>query len=228
MIKTDNVYEPNNFHFITEYPENRYIEKTITYDCETDGNRQPIKMGKIEVYLRNGEQYSFECWVTYYASQFGTQVSHDGQYVYANSDEKGLWCYTYKGDLVWKTRYTSVSYVIPHPNNNVTCVTTTKLLVLDSNGKVIKQVPIYREGMSKMASDSVIVSNTSERIITLFDSITLDVLCKISLKTLGLKYICKAELNNNTLVILGYSLQRETITVEVDLSNDSSIIQNNL
>ena len=228
MIKIENIYEPNSFHFITEYPDNKHIEKTITYDCETDGNRQLIKMGKIEVYLRNGEQYSFECWVTYYASQFGTQVSHDGQYVYANSDEKGLWCYTYKGDLVWKTRYTSVSYVIPHPNNNVTCVTTTKLLVLDSTGKVIKQVPIYREGMSEMASDNVIVANISETIIALFDGITLDVLCKISLKTLGLMYICRAELRDNMLTILAYSLKQETVTLEIDLTNDPSVIQNNM
>ena len=89
-------------------------------------------------------------------------------------------------------------------------------------------MPIYREGMSEMASDNVIVANISETIIALFDGITLDVLCKISLKTLGLMYICRAELRDNMLTILAYSLKQETVTLEIDLINDPSVIQNNM
>ena len=50
MIKIENIYEPNNFHFITEYPDNKHIEKTITYDCETDGN-QSYAAGEFDSYL---------------------------------------------------------------------------------------------------------------------------------------------------------------------------------
>lgn len=226
MIKITKVFEPNNYHFITEYPGNQHIEKTISYGCKTDHNKQLIQMGRIEVNLRNGDQYSFECWVTgAYCAQYGIQVSHDGQYIYVISDERGLWCYTYKGELVWKTRYTSVSYVIPHPNNHITCVTTTKLLILDSTGKIIKEVPIYREGMTGMVSEQIIVANTSETIIALFDSYSLYVLHKISLKTLGLKYFCDVNLSGNILSINGYSLKKEVLDLHINLENDPSIIQ---
>ena len=212
-------------YFITEYPGNDYIEKTVTYLCELDSYDGQNKPGRIEVHMRNGRRYIIECWVTYYTTQYGIQVSHDGQFVYVNSDEKGLWCYTYRGELVWKTRYTSVSYVIPHPNNSITCVTTTKILIIDCMGNIIKQVPIYREGMSEMASDTIIVSNTSENVISVFDGYSLNVLYKISLKALGLDYILETKLENDTLTIEAYSLKKQTVTVIIDLKNDPSVIQ---
>lgn len=226
MIRISKIYEPNNYHFVTEYLDNPYIEKTIAYACKTDYNRKLIRMGRMEVYLRNGEQYAFESWVTgSYCAQYGIQVSLDGQYIYVISDEKGLWCYTYKGELLWKTRYTSVSYVIPHPDNHITCVTSNKLLILGHAGEVIKQVPLYREGMCNPVSQQVIVGNISETVIALFDSFSLEVLCKISLKKLGLKYFNTVSLSEDILSIDGYSLNRESITMQINLSNDSSIIR---
>ena len=226
MIKIEEIYG-ENYHFITEYPENKYIEKTIAYACKMSLDRQLIKMGRMEVYLRNGETYSFESWVTgSYCAQYGIQVSEDGRFIYVISDEKGLWCYTYKGELVWKTRYTSVSYVIPHPNHHITCVTTTKLLILDSNGKIIKQVPIYREGWCEPASERMLVANTSETIIALFDSFSLDMLYKISIKKLGLKSFFAADLSGDILTVKGrsFNCNGSIVTVKVDLKNDVSIV----
>lgn len=213
------------FHFITEYPDNKYIEKTITYICETDTNRNIIKNGKTIVCMRNGEQYEFETYATFYCSQFGIQVSDDGQYIYVISDEKGLWCYTYKGEIVWKTRYTSVSEVFPHPNNNITCILSTKLLILDNSGKIIKQVNTYCGCIPDKVSDEVIAAHKSENIVALFDSMTLEVLHKISIKKLELDYFNTMELKGNILTIHGYSIKKEAVTIQIDLNNSPAVIK---
>ena len=226
MIRISKIYEPNNYHFVTEYLDNPYIEKTIAYSCKTDHNRKLIRMGRMEVYLRNGEQYAFESWVTgSYCAQFGIQVSLDGRYIYVISDEKGLWCYTYKGELLWKTRYTSVSYVFPHWNNQITCVTSTKLMILGHTGEIIKQVPLYREGTCKPASQQVIVGNISETVIALFDVFSLEMICKFSLKKLGLRNFFCVNLFEDTLAIDGNSPNWEPITVKVNLKDELSIIR---
>jgi hypothetical protein len=98
-------------------------------------------------------------------------------------------------------------------------------LILGHAGEVIKQVPLYREGMCKPASQQVIVGNISETVIALFDSFSLEVLCKISLKKLGLMYFNTVSLSEDILSIDGYSLNRESITMQINLSNDSSIIR---
>lgn len=183
MLIVEKVYEPDNFHFVTWYPHNRYIEKTVSYITVVDAKSlEVMKMGRILVYMRDGNQYTFDCWVNGSGSQYGINVSDDGQYVYVISSQKGLWCYTCKGELVWKTRYTSVSYVFPHPNHNLTCALNTKLVILDSFGKIIQQTPLWKEGAPYKASDAVIAANTSETVVALFDSQTLEVLHRISLK----------------------------------------------
>ena len=229
MLIVEKVHEPDNYHFITWYPDNPYIEKTVSYKCyyNIEEGCRLERMGRIEVYMRNGEQYSFECWVTGYCSQFGINVSDDGQYIYLISDDKGLWCYTYKGELVWKTRYTSVSHVFPHPNHNLTCALTTKLMILDSFGKIIQQTPLWKEGAPYKASDAVIAANTSETVVALFDSMTLEVLYRISLKKLGLRRFYQPELNGNMLTIKGWRIgdRSEPVTMEIDLKNHPAVIK---
>ena len=34
MVNIIKIYEPDNYHFITEYPDNPYVEKTIAYACK--------------------------------------------------------------------------------------------------------------------------------------------------------------------------------------------------
>lgn len=229
MITIEEINVKGNFHFITWYPNNPYIEKTVSYKCyyNIEEGCRLERMGRIEVYMRNGEQYSFECWVTGYCSQFGINVSDDGQYIYLISDDKGLWCYTYKGEIVWKTRYTSVSHVFPHPNHHITCVMTTKLAILDPMGKMIKQVPIYREALPHKVSDAVIAANTSETIFALFDSQTLEVLHRISLKKLELWKFYELELNGDLLTVYGLSAYKrsEKVTLQIDLKDHPAVIK---
>ena len=47
--------------FTTEYPDNKYIIKTTVYGFDIDSNLDITKPGKITVFMRNGEQYTFEC-----------------------------------------------------------------------------------------------------------------------------------------------------------------------
>ena len=228
MLIVEEVHEPDNFHFVTWYPHNRYIEKTVSYITVVDAKSfELIKMGRILVYMRDGNQYTFDCWVNGSGSQYGINVSDDGQYVYVISSQKGLWCYTCKGELVWKTRYTSVSHVFPHPNHNLTCALNTKLVILDSFGKIIQQTPLWKEGAPYKASDAVIAANTSETVVALFDSMTLDVFYRISLKKLGLRRFYQPELNGNMLTINGWRIgdSSEPVTMEIDLKDHPAVIK---
>ena len=214
--------------FVTEYPNHATIEKTVAYGYKLNKELKITELGRLTVFLRNGEQYTFDCWVsTIYCGQFGINVSDDGRYIYVISDEKGLWCYTYKGEIVWKTRYTSVSHVFPHPNHNITCVMTTKLAILDPMGKMIKQVPIYREAPPRKVSDAVIAANTSETIFALFDSQTLEVLHRISLKKLELWRFYKLELSENLLTIYGLSVHNRSKegALQIDLKTHPAVIK---
>ena len=206
-------------YFITEYPDNDYIEKTVTYFCEVSIYGEYIKPGKIEVYLRNGECYIIECWVTFYTSQFGIQVSHDGQFVYVNSDEKGLWCYTYKGELVWKTRYTSVSHIIENDNNTVTCITSTKIIILDEGGKKIKERKIQHYHAEK-ASKNLIYAAVTENTMALIDCKTLDIIWKSSLKELGLNHSRYAVLYDRYLIIKGEKQYGGLVFIPIELPRE--------
>ena len=102
-MRVTKIIDTNNHTvgFVTEYPDHTVIEKTVAYGYELNEKLEISKIGRLTVYLRNGEQYTFDCWVsTIYCGQFGINVSDDGQYIYVISDEKGLWCYTYKGEIV--------------------------------------------------------------------------------------------------------------------------------
>lgn len=229
-MRVSKIIDENNYivGFVTEYPDHAVIEKTVAYGYELNKELKITEQGSLTVYLRNGEQYTFDCWVsTIYCGQFGINVSDDGRYIYVISDEKGLWCYTYKGEIVWKTRYTSVSHVFPHPNHNITCVMTTKLAILDPMGKMIKQVPIYREAPPRKVSDAVIAANTSETIFALFDSMTLEVLHRVSLKKLGLQRVYQPKLCGDLLTMKGWRIGdwSEPVTIELDLRTHPAVIK---
>ncbi len=229
-MRVSKIIDANNYTvgFVTEYPDHAVIEKTVAYGYELNKELKITELGRLTVFLRNGEQYTFDCWVsTIYCGQFGINVSDDGQYIYVISDEKGLWCYTYKGEIVWKTRYTSVSHVFPHPNHNLTCALTTKLVILDSFGKIIQQTPIWKEGAPYKASDVVIAANTSETIFALFDSMTLEVLHRVSLKKLGLRRVYQPKLCGDLLTMKGWKIGdwSEPVTIEIDLRTHPAVIK---
>jgi len=172
--------------FITEYPDNAYIEKTVVYGLKMSETFKIIHEGKIIVVLRNGKQYEFNCWAsTSYCGQFGISVSDDGEFIYLISDEVGLWCYTYKGEIVWKTRYTSIGHVIVNANCTITCITSTSLLVINQYGKTVKKRKICHYHADR-ASDNMIYAAITENVRALIDCETLDVLWQSSLKSLDI------------------------------------------
>jgi len=206
MINVEQIFT-DKFHFITSYPDNKYIEKTVAYIYRNEyknGKFVTSEMGRLDVYMRNGETYSFETFVTGTASQYGIQVSADGKYIYVISNIKGLWCYTCTGEIVWKTRYTSVAEVFPHADNKITCVMGNYLAILDENGKVIKKVPTSGEGAQGRVSDDLIASMTSPNVITFFDSMTLERKFRIAVDRLGLRGFSRARLEGCFLIIKGW------------------------
>ena len=130
--------------FITEYKNNAYIEKTLVIGAKYgETSAKDSTPGEMTVYMKNGEKYTFPCWTDpFYSSQFGVNVSADGKYVYAISDIKGLWCYTYDGKLVYKTRYTSAEHVFPRADGTAVCVTRSNIILLDESGKVLEKLRV--------------------------------------------------------------------------------------
>lgn len=175
--------------FVTKYPNHKFIEKTEVVGAKL-GLCTPDMPGSITVYMKNGATYSFECWAdSVYCEQYGINVSPDGKYVYVISMAKGLWCYTYKGELVYKTRYTSASHVFPHDDHTATVVTRSKFLLLDENGQVLKKRSFYYDSHGEKISPTLLSVLTSENTLAIVDAKNLDIVQKISMTKLGL-YDC--------------------------------------
>lgn len=192
-----------NKGFVTEYPDNDYISKTIVYGHETNDLDEVVEQGRITVVMRNGQHYTFDCMATtVYCGQFGITVSNNGMYVYIISDEVGLWCYTYQGVLKWKTRYTSIGHVIENDNRTIMCISSTKLLLLDENGQKIKERKIVSYQAEK-ASKNVIYASITANTVALIDCQSLEVLWQSSLKKIGLEKSRYALIYDRYLIIKG-------------------------
>ena len=219
--------------FTTEYPQNLYIEKTVAFGYQLDDNLKFTEMGNLTIYMRDGRSYSFDCWVdTIYCGQFGINVSEDGTRIYVISDEKGLWCYSCDGKIIWKTRYTSVGDVIVNSNGTITCITSTKIIQLDENGKLINNRKILPYYASK-ASENILYVALSELKVALLDCETLDIIWETSLKKMNLDSSREAIIYKNILIISGIRGTR-ILYVPVDLPDtiikncryDESLFQN--
>jgi hypothetical protein len=169
--------------FITEYKNNAYIEKTLVIGAESGAvsvkDSTPCEM---TVYMKNGEKYTFPCWTdTVYSEQFGVNVSADGKYIYAISDIKGLWCYTYDGKLVYKTRYTSAQDVFPRADGTAVCATRSNILLLDESGKVLEKLRISHEGSPDKISEKLLAASTGENTLAILDTEKFEWIAKIQL-----------------------------------------------
>ncbi len=186
--------------FATVYPENRHIDKTEIIACQEnyDAGYQPFP-GKITVFMRSGDTYTFPCWAdSVYCGQFGIRVSDDGGRVYVISRKKGLWCYTVQGELLWKTRLTTAGHIIPHLDNSLTCVTSTKLILLDAHGAVLKTRRIAPYRVSRLSA-TLISALITENTLAVIDSTDLEILQRISLSRLGI-YTYSASAISETLI----------------------------
>jgi hypothetical protein len=202
--------------FTTEYPRHLYVEKIVVFGFQVNGNLDITEMGKLTVYMRDGTNYSFDCWAdTVYCGQFGINISDDGTRIYVNSPEKGLWCYSYNGEIIWKTRYTSVGDVIVNPNGTITCIASTKIVLLNENGKVINSRKILPYHASK-ASENIIYIAISNSKVALLDCETLDIIWETSLNEMDLDSSRAAIIYRDMLIISGCRRSR-MLYIPVDL-----------
>ena len=225
MLKVSQILDHSgcNIGFTTEYPLHAYIEKTEVIGFRRNDNLEITEMGKLTVYMKDGTTYAFECWAdAVYCGQFGINVSDDGTRIYVISDEKGLWCYSCKGEILWKTRYTSVGDMIVNSNGTITCITSNKIILLDESGKLINSRKILPYHASK-ASENMIYIAISERKAALIDCETLDIIWQTYLDTLGLDASQEAIIYKNMLIIFGLR-QSRMMYISVDLPN--SVIEN--
>lgn len=172
--------------YFTEYIDHPTVEKSVAIGVECNGAYIITAPGNLTVFYHNGEKYSFECYTdTVFSGQFGISISADGERIYVISDIKGLWCYNKHGEIVWKTRYTSAGQVYPHNDGTVTCVTGSHLILLDTNGKVIKKRALF-DGVRCEMSSKTIGMLTSENVLAVIDVETLEPILKISLLALNI------------------------------------------
>ena len=219
MINVTTYYDEQkrrHTHFISEYPDNKYVEKTVAF-LSDDHYSIP---GRIQVFMRNGESYSFDAWVTLYSGYFGINVSDDGRFVYVISKIKGLRCYTYKGEIVWKTRYTAPGYVIPHPDNSLTTELSKKIAVLDHNGKIITSRRLWDYSVTDWLSNELISAQIGADRLTLLNCRTLDIVREFSLKKLGFVRYSYSRLSGSTFSVTGESATLGwPTTIHIDLDS---------
>ena len=218
MLKVSKIFNSigHTVGFTTEYPNNSYIEKTVAFGYHLNENLEITEMGKLTVYMKDGRTYSFECWIsTIYCGQFGINVSEDGTRIYVISDKKGLWCYSYDGKIIWKTRYTSVGDVIVNSNGTITCITSTKIIQLDDKGKLINSMKILPYHAVK-ASENILYISLSELKKALLDCETFDIIWEYSISNMNLDSSREAIIYKNMLIISGLRGAR-ILYVSVDL-----------
>ena len=209
--------------FITEYPKHSCIEKTVALGYCRNENLEISEMGSLSVYMRDGRSYSFECWVsTVYCGQFGINVSEDGTRIYVISEEKGLWCYSNDGKILWKTKYTSVGDVIVNSNGTITCITSTKIIQLDENGKPINNRKILPYHACKASENIIYIAISCSR-VALIDSETLDIIWEAYIRKMNLDESREAIIYKNILIISGLRNMR-ILYIPIELPN--TVVEN--
>ena len=209
--------EKRSVGFITEYKNNAYIEKTLVIGAESGAvSVKDSTPGEMTVYMKNGEKYTFPCWTdTVYSAQFGVNVSADGKYIYAISDIKGLWCYTYDGKLVYKTRYTSAEDVFPRADGTAVCVTRSNIILLDENGKVLEKLRVSPDGaLPDKISEKFITYSPNGSTLAIFDTEKFEIAGKINLKQNNIDSIWNVtELSDEYISICGRQAGKRSLLV---------------
>ena len=172
--------------YLTEYADHPTVQKLITVSDEYNEEYDVIGPGSLTVFYKNGEKSSFPCYTnTVYADLFGVSISDDGERIYVASHRKGLWCFGKRGEVIWKTRYTTAEQIYPHNDGCVTFTTSRNLILLGRNGKVIKKRNLF-DGFRSEMTDKTIAILTSEQVAAVIDVRTLDPIVKFSLSKLNI------------------------------------------
>lgn len=175
--------------YLTEYADHPTVQKSITVADEYNEEYDVIGPGSLTVIYKNGEKYSFPCYTdTVYAERFGVSISADGERIYVASHRKGLWCFGKRGEVIWKTRYTTAEQLYPHSDGCVTFTTSRNLILLGRDGNVIKKRNLF-DGFRCEMTDKTIAILTSECVAAVIDVCTLDPIVKFSLSKLNIYHL---------------------------------------
>jgi len=82
-----------------------------------------LSLGKVNIYYTDGSVASWtNSFFDSYITQFGISVSLDGSYIFAQTWENGLYCFSsYSGEKIWRTKSKSAVKDI-YVNNNTICI----------------------------------------------------------------------------------------------------------
>lgn len=82
-----------------------------------------FKLSKVSVYFSDGSSASWaNDYFNAYITQFGISVSNDGNFIFAQTWENGLYCFSSQnGEKIWKTQRKAAVKNI-HVNSNTICI----------------------------------------------------------------------------------------------------------
>ncbi len=178
-------YKPVGERYMDEHVEHQGMEKRIRdytphirpwndtiYTSgvikKTSVKHNMYEPSQIVIEYRDGTVYQWHCdtVVTSYNHQFGISVSYDGRYVFAQSWEKGLFCYHAKtGELAWRTkRRFGITSVHVNENTLVVHQHDRALQLLDmETGEVLAEKKPARDWGFETIDENHILCHTSAR-----------------------------------------------------------------
>lgn len=108
-----------------------------------------LNLNKVTVHYTNGSAVSWtNSFFGAYITQFGISISADGRYIFAQTWENGLYCFSSQsGEKIWRTKSKSAVKNV-HVNNDTICVNRKdkSLELIDvSNGEAVgeRKITIY-------------------------------------------------------------------------------------
>ncbi len=197
--------------FTTHYAPACSIEKTVAHGADRDYTTagDPASPGRLEVHMRTGEVYTFAAWATRWCASYGISVSDDGARIYVISDIKGLGCYTPHGEVLWKTRYTSVTDVVAHPDGSVTALTYNgNVYRMDENGRIVARRKSFDGRPVRLLSNDMVAACTGDYTVTFFDTATLEPICKTPFRKLLERLDCTA-ISESCVLLVGTRYGKE-------------------
>lgn len=149
-----------------------------------------LRLTKVQVFTKNGEIYSWQTNNIYLVGyiMYGIPVSHDGRFVFAQQDMKGLLCLDAKdGHIIWKTQSRAEYSNVLVGDTHLCCSKSrNEIQLIDiENGNVIKSYRTPFDNRFEVLTDRFIVNHTKSKSWEVLSSETLDVVQEIPDKLFG-------------------------------------------
>lgn len=140
-----------------------------------------LNLTKVQVFTNNGEIYSWQTSNIYLVGyiMYGIPVSHDGRFVFAQQDMKGMLCLDAKdGHVVWKTQSRAEYSHVLVGDTHLCCSKSRNEIQLINieNGSVIQTYRTPFDNRFEVLTDDIILNHTRSKSWEVLSSKTLDVL----------------------------------------------------